>query len=175
MFLSSASTIRAASDERTTLVDFLEFHRARVLWVIEGLDQAALARRFVSSSSTLGGIVKHLGRAEDLWFQQRLHGRPMPEPWASAPFSDHPTWDFDSASQSSPEEIRDGYMQACVRSRESIEGLDLETLTVMKNIHGDQWNLRWLLIHMIEETAQHSGHLDILRELLTDAGAAEAR
>jgi uncharacterized damage-inducible protein DinB len=166
MFLSSASTITAASDERTTLVDFLEFHRARMLWLIEDLDQAALARRMVRSSSTLGGIVKHLGRAEDLWFQQRLHGRPMPEPWASAPFEAHPTWDFDSAAQESPEQIRDGYMRACARSRESIEGVDLEALSVMQNVKGQAWNLRWILIHMIEETAQHSGHMDILKELL---------
>lgn len=159
--------IQPATDELTTLTEFLEFHRARILWVIEELDQKQLATRMVSSLSTLGGIVKHLALVEDIWFQKRLLGRDLPEPWASAPLSENPDWEFESALEDSPESIRDLYLAACERSRQAVSGItNLDLQTVANNKNGEKWNLRWILVHMIEETAQHAGHMDILKELL---------
>ena len=122
----------------------------------------------VPSLSTLGGIIKHLAKVEDIWFQNRLLGRDMPEPWASAPLAENRDWDFESALQDSPESIKDLYIAACARSRDAIAGitnLDLHSSGVNKD--GENWNLRWILVHMIEETAQHAGHMNILKELLT--------
>lgn len=159
--------IQPASDELTTLTEFLEFHRARVFWVIEGLDQKQLATRMVPSLSTLGGIVKHLAKVENIWFQMRLLGRELPEPWASAPLAENPDWDFESALDDSPELIKDLYLAACEKSRAAIAGItNLDLQTVAHNKNGEKWNLRWILVHMIEETAQHAGHMDILKELL---------
>ncbi|OIQ69578.1 DinB superfamily protein [mine drainage metagenome] len=160
-------TILVASDELTTLKEFLEYQRWQVLSVIENLDQAQMSARMVPSLSTLGGIVKHLAFVEDIWFQARFLGKDMPEPWTSAPFKENPDWEFESALTDSPESIWDLYLEACARSRNAIDGVtDLDSLTVAVNKSGQKWNLRWILVHMIEETAQHVGHLEILKESL---------
>ena len=62
-------------------------------------------------------------------------------------------------------EIIARYEEACARSRRAIEGLGLDALAANPKANYP-FNLRFLIVHMIEETARHLGHLDILRELL---------
>lgn len=82
-----------AADERATLEQFLDFHRACVLSALDGVsDDAAATALLPATSLTIGGIVKHLAHAEDFWFQRKLRGVPMPEPWASAPMDTDPDW-----------------------------------------------------------------------------------
>ena len=66
-----------------------------------------------------------------------------------------------------PEELRNRYRQACARSREVVAQADgPDQLSVGTSRAGNHWDLRWVLIHMVEETARHAGHVDILRELI---------
>jgi uncharacterized damage-inducible protein DinB len=155
------------ADERTSLCQFLDFHRATLVSRIEGLtiEQLSITRR--PSELTLAGLIKHLALVEDSWFVERMAGRPMPEPWLSAPFDDDPDWEFHSAPDDTPEELLALYRDACDRSRAVVaEHDELGALSVAEsNREGEgRFSLRWILLHMIEETARHNGHADLLRE-----------
>ena len=106
---------------------------------------------------------------EDDWFQVRLLGRPDPEPWASAPFDDDRDWDFHSAHLDDPAALVALYEAACARSRAAVVELggDLDALSVAHDRHtGGLFSLRWILVHIVEETSRHNGHVDLLREAI---------
>ncbi|TFC15695.1 DinB family protein [Cryobacterium algoritolerans] len=153
-----------AGDEATTLAQFLDYHRVTLLGKAEGLGAAGLSRPLPPSALTLGGLLKHLALVEDHWIQVRFLGRPEQEPWASVSWDDDPDWEFRTAAQDDPESLRELYQAACERSRAAVAGVDLGVLSVGANRDGEHWNLRWILIHLIEETARHNGHADLLRE-----------
>ena len=114
-------------------------------------------------------MVKHLALVEDDWFQVKFLGRPEIEPWASAPFDDDPDWEWHSATEEALEDLVGLYEAACERSRAAVAevGGDLGTLSAERHPRtGEQISLRWIMLHMIEETARHNGHVDLLREAL---------
>lgn len=157
-------------DELTLLTQFLEFHRATVGLKASGLTHAQLNTASVPPSTmTPAGVVKHLALVEDEWFQVRLLGRPLPDVWAAADLDADRDWDWHTASEHAPEELLALYEGACARSRAAVDevGRDLETLSVVPDrATGRPFSLRWILIHMIEETARHNGHLDLLRKAI---------
>jgi uncharacterized damage-inducible protein DinB len=156
-----------AADERTTLDQFLDYHRATLLDRTEGLDADGLRRRLPTSDLSLGGLLKHLALVEDDWIQVDFLGSPSVEPWASAPWDEDKDWEFHSADTDDPEELRGLYRAACERSRRALAGHGLDELSVGRHRHtGEPWSLRWILIHLIEETARHNGHADLLREAI---------
>nr|WP_277348507.1 DinB family protein [Planctomonas sp. JC2975] len=152
--------------ERTTLAQFLDLYRERALRRFGTLtDEQARTRSLPATNLTPGGIVKHLAHMEDHWFTARVGSRELPEPWASAPFDDRPDWDFESADDDSVEGIIALYREACERSRSVFADLpDLESRATQPSFGRGTVTLRWVMVHMIEETACHVGHL----ELLTD-------
>lgn len=154
------------TDERTTLAEFLDYQRATFLMKVDGLDKEQLARRIPPSSLTLAGLMKHLALVEDSWMHHRMLGEDEPEPWASAPFDDNRDWEHDSAVDDDPAYLRSLYVDACDRSRAALarfETLDSES-TGRDRHTGEHFSLRWILVHLIEETARHNGHADLLRE-----------
>jgi uncharacterized damage-inducible protein DinB len=153
------------TDELTLLGEFLDFHRATLVWKVSGLTQDQLAARLPPSELTLAGLLKHMALVEDTWFTRRLLGRDMPEPWASADFRADPDWEFHSAVDDSPSDLLDLYAASCERSRAAVAEVgDLGAWAARPTRTGDRVNLRWILLHMIEETARHNGHADLLRE-----------
>lgn len=153
-----------AADERIMLLQFLDYHRATLLGKAEGLDAEGLARRLPSSALTLAGLLKHLALVEDNWIQVRFLGLPELEPWASAPWDEDRDWEFHTAERDDPDELRALYRDACERSRRGVADSDLDALSVGVDRQGRQWSLRWILTHLLEETARHNGHADLLRE-----------
>ena len=78
-----------------------------------------------------------------------------------------PDWEFRTAADRDPDELRQRYRDACGRSREVVARSDgLDQLSVQAWSDGTHWNLRWMLLHLIEETARHAGHADLLREAI---------
>jgi uncharacterized damage-inducible protein DinB len=156
--------------ERTALEQFLDSQRRGVIRSLTGLTEDEASWRVLPATDlTIKGIVKHLAKAEDLWFHRKLLGRDFSQPWASAPFDEDPDWDFHSAPLDSIEELHDLYSIACERSRESAARFaDLDTPAASLSFGIGPVNLRWIYVHMIEETAQHAGHLDLLRDALSD-------
>jgi hypothetical protein len=155
-----------AAGERTSLEQFLDHQRRLVLTALDGVgDEDAGAVLLPATGMTIGGIVKHLARMEDLWFQEKLRGVPMPEPWVSAPFDLDPDWDFHSGREDSVGDLRTLYGSACDRSRSAAALFpDLGHLAARTSFGGRTVSLRWIFVHMIEETAQHRGHLDLLKD-----------
>ncbi len=153
-------------NERAILEQFLDYHRVTLLHKAEGLTADQLRQPLPTSSLTLAGLLKHLANVEDHWIQVRFLGNPQPDPWASAPWEDDPDWDLHSAVHDDPDALRALYRAACERTRQSLATANLDDLSVGVNHDGEQWNLRWILTHMVEETARHNGHADLLREAI---------
>jgi hypothetical protein len=158
------------SDELTMLTGYLDYHRATLMMKAEGLDRAGLGKPLPPSSLTLAGIVKHLALVEDNWFGVVLAGQPE-APWVAAiDWDADPDWEFRTAPDDEPGELLALYADACARSREIVaevaaeRGLDAESVKTSRRLPGEHFTLRWILLHMIEETARHNGHADLLRE-----------
>ena len=155
------------ADERTTLVGALDGLRAVLASKADGLDGAALARRLQPSEVTIGGLLKHLAVVEDDWFTRCLAGHPLPEPWASVDWDADIDWDWHSAADDSPAQLRAQFEASLARSRAVIDATDsLDTRSADAMVPGGDTHctLRWLLVHMIEEYARHAGHADLIRE-----------
>jgi uncharacterized damage-inducible protein DinB len=152
------------ADERTTLTAFLDAYRADVLSRLDRVTQAQSAARLLAGTDmTIGGIVKHLAQVEDMWFTHKLLGRDYPEPWPGGEES----WAWRSAASDSIDTLRTLYTEACDRSRAALASLaDLDDRAELISFGKDRVNLRWMLVHMIGETAQHAGHLDLLMDAL---------
>ncbi|MFI6266496.1 DinB family protein [Micromonospora sp. NPDC051006] len=147
-------------DERAVLESFLDFHRGVLLRKLRGLSDADAARRLVPSATTVAGLVKHLTMVERNWFPCLLAPGPgdvylttEEEAVASFTVTDEDTVDWIAA----------GYEQACARSRAVAARFDLDHVVPHPQL--GEVSVRWILVHMIEETARHVGHADILREL----------
>ena len=64
------------------------------------------------------------------------------------------------------ETLIDNYQKVCQESRQICAKFALDDLAINKSKNGVSPSLRWIYLHMIEETARHAGHLDIYREIL---------
>ncbi|MBM2622105.1 DinB family protein [Actinoplanes sp. LDG1-06] len=155
--------------ERETLVQFLDQHRAMVLAALDGLsDEAAVARLLPATEMTIGGIVKHLAHMEDLWFTCRLLGASYPPPWEAT--GDDETWAWESARDDSVASLRALYRAACDRSRAATARFDdLDHRAAQPSFGKAPVSLRWMLVQMIRETAQHCGHLDLMLDVVRRA------
>jgi len=153
------------ADERTTLTQFLAQYRHHALTRLTSLsDDQARSRSLPATRLTPGGVVKHLAHMEDHWFSAHLGTEGLPEPWASAP-SGQPHWDFESAVNDSVQQIADLYRAACDRSQQIVSQLpSLDTTAARPSFGKGPVTLRWVMVHMLEETACHVGHLDLLTD-----------
>jgi uncharacterized damage-inducible protein DinB len=158
-------------DELTLLSQFLDYHRATLVQKFSGLDRQQLGTRLEPSTLTLAGLVKHMALVEDSWFGKVLLGGEEGEPWAGVDWDADPDWEFHTAVDDEPDDLLALYADACERSRAAIAEVgDLDALSVRPSRHtGDPFNLRWIMLHMIEETARHNGHADLLRENIDGA------
>jgi uncharacterized damage-inducible protein DinB len=146
--------------EKESLKVSLDRHRDAVLWKLEGLGDDDLRRPMVPSGTSLLGLVKHLGSVEYGWFCETF-GRDT-EP---LPFDEN---DPDSDMRARPDETTEDVLAFYGRARAAadrvIDELDVEDTGTAW--FGETVTMRWVLIHMVEETARHAGHIDILRELI---------
>jgi uncharacterized damage-inducible protein DinB len=153
--------------ELVQLTAFLDFLRETMLLKCEGLSGEQLAQPLAPSSLTLGGLLNHLALVEDWWFRVRFAGLEHVEPWGTVDWDADPDWEFRTAADLSPDQLRERYLETVARSREVVAGADsLDKLSVRAGRDGQRWDLRWVLIHLIEETARHAGHADLLREAI---------
>ncbi|MDN5594150.1 DinB family protein [Brevibacterium aurantiacum] len=159
-----------APNERQGLEEFLDYYREVMRRKVIGLDSAALNKTVAASSLTLGGIIKHLSLVEEQWFVEDILGQELSEPWASIDWQADRDWDFESASADTPDYLLTLHAEACEQSRQILAGIDdLDTLVARVPSSGDRFNVRWVLIHMIEEYARHVGHADLIRESIDGA------
>jgi hypothetical protein len=152
--------------EADLLEQYLDVQRAAVLARTEGLDAEQSARAHPPSTLTLGGLLHHLALAEEDWMQIHFLGEPDREPFASADWEKDPDWQFRVPAGIAPEDLRRRYRDACERSRAAVrEAAGLDQLSAAP-VRGERFTLRWVLLHLIEETARHAGHADLIREAI---------
>ena len=152
----------SVADERTQLVGWLDLQRAIVHMKGEGLSDADAHRPVLPASPlmTMAGVVSHLRWVEHLWFEVVFLGRP-----AVGPGLDDGPEDADMMVAGVPlAQLLQDHERQCAVSSEIIAAHPLDA--VGKHTDFDAATLRWMVIHMVEETARHAGHLDAIRELL---------
>ena len=160
----------STADERTQLMAFLDYHRATLLWKTEGLDSAQLAQTLPPSTMTLGGMLKHLALVEDNWFSVFLLGHDEDALWQGVDWDGDPDWEWRTAADDTPEQLRDLLTGTIDRVRALVADvpLDQESVRTLR-WSGKPANLRWIVLHMVEEYARHNGHADLLREAVDGA------
>ncbi|MEU0550078.1 DinB family protein [Micromonospora sp. NPDC005979] len=147
-------------DERAVLESFLDFHRAMVVRKVRGLSDDEAARRLVPTATTLAGLVKHLTLVERNWFPVLL----APEPGDVYLRSEQDAVaSFTLDERDTVDGLVEAYERACDRSRAVVGRFDLDHVVPHPQL--GEVSVRWILVHLIEETARHAGHADILREL----------
>ena len=151
--------------EAETVSGFLDFQRATLLWKLEGLDDEQLRRAMVPSGTSLLGIVKHLAYVERGWFQRVWAGQEITVPWTE----EDPDADWRIEPDETTQDVLALYEGECARSREIVAAASSLDEAVVHPRWKEELSRRWILAHMIEETARHVGHADILREQLDGA------
>ncbi|MFI8287564.1 DinB family protein [Streptomyces sp. NPDC085614] len=144
------------SDERSTLLAFLDYVREAVAAKAQGLDDGQGRKAGVASGTSVFGLVKHLAAAERYWFVWAFDGADV----------EHPDLGMDLSEGDSADSLLAAYRAAVERSNEIIERCDDLNRPCARaaGTAGVVRSMRWVLVHMIEETARHAGHADILRE-----------
>lgn len=152
-----------AWDERTLLNTFLDYARSTVRAKCAGLSEEDARRAPLETSPlmTISGLVSHLRWVEYSWFSIDLLGGPDEGPWTE----EDPDREMRIAVRIPLPQLLDEYDAQTAKNRELAASLDLDTQSVRTMRNGKPVTLRWILFHLIEETARHNGHLDLLREL----------
>ncbi len=146
--------------EKESLKVSLDRHRDAILWKLEGLGDEQLRQPLVPSGTSLLGLVKHLAAVEYGWFCDTFGRETEPLPFEE----DDPDADLRVRPDETTAEVLAFYGRARAAADQVIDELDVEDTGTAW--FGDTVTMRWVLIHMIEETARHAGHVDILRELI---------
>jgi Protein of unknown function (DUF664) len=157
-----------AGTEAEHLVGALDRLRTTFRWKADNLDAAGLRARIGASSLTIGGLLKHLARADAQMFSTKLSGAPIGAPWDTAPWDTDPDWDFNSAADDTPEQLYELWDNAIERSRARLDAAladgGLDQLVHLSYPDGRRVSLRRLVCDLIEEYGRHTGHTDLLRE-----------
>ena len=143
--------------EKGTLLGFLRAQRESVLAILDELGEEGLRAAVLPSGWTPLGMVEHLGDAERHWFQEIVTGTADPRPW---PVDHEPP---------PPEAVFAYYREQCRRSDEILAATPLSAPPRGRHpgpIADEITDLRGVVLHVIEETARHAGHLDVVRELI---------
>jgi uncharacterized damage-inducible protein DinB len=159
----------STGSERPVLEAFLDFHRQVLVSKVDGISENAARRRRVPSKTTLAGLIKHMIGVERGWFQEVLGGR-NPEDIGPNVGGGDESWDL--AENETVSSLIKEYEQTCEQSRLTAARFALDDAVPEPDL--GRVSLRWIYVHMIEETARHVGHADILREQTDGASGVES-
>lgn len=149
----------------TQLRAFVDEHRAMLLDALDGVSEAEARTRLVPSSTTLLGLLKHATFVEHVWFEEAATGASREE----LGLESGPEESFRLDEADTVESVRSAFLAAVAGSRAAVEGIALD-----EELPGNRRGplpLRWILLHVLREHAQHCGHADILREQVIAARA----
>jgi uncharacterized damage-inducible protein DinB len=149
----------STAGERETLEAFLDHYRGVLVRKVSGLSNEDARRRLVPSLTTLAALIKHLAAVERSWFQRRLAQRPVEE-IAGVVGGGEEGWTV--AANETIDALVTEYERACEESRRAAARFGLDDVVPHPRL--GEVSLRWIYVHMIEETARHAGHADVLRE-----------
>lgn len=152
-----------AADERTMLVAFLDYYRETMIATIDGLTEEQARFTPAPTANSLIGMLNHLAYVEHWWFHECFAGL---EPELPDIFGDDRDADFKPPADQTIAFTIDRYRAECARANAIVAAADLEDVAKHERGVSRGITLRWILVHMIEETARHAGHADITRELI---------
>ena len=163
-------------DDARLLRDFLQIQRDAVLKIVASLPEKAWQTPVLPSGWTVAGMMWHLGGVEHHWLQDVVTGvaqEPLPgedEQTAPEPGEYDPYAAF--ACDLPGDQVIANYREECRRSDAVLAVTPLSAPPLGLAFHQDPeytaqiTSVGWVVLHVIEETAVHSGHLEIVRELL---------
>ena len=145
-------------DERTTLLGYLQRQRDLVAWKMRDASDETLASARMPSGLTLHGIVRHLENVERGWFRDFFAGQ-------TGLSYDDTEEDPDAAFRAEGIPMTD-LLAAYAKETASCDAViaAAPSLDATASDEDGTWTLRWIILHMIEETGRHLGHIDLLRE-----------
>jgi hypothetical protein len=162
-------TVRPVVDEREGLLAFLAQQRDALRIAAHGLTDEQAASRPTASALSLAGLIKHAARTERGWVVEMVAQRELPEP------RDYEA-DFRLEAGETLAGVLDLYAAVAAETETIIAAIaDLgQPVPVPRGVPWfpadvEAWSVRWVLLHLIEETARHAGHADIVRESLDGA------
>ena len=149
---------RLAADELRLQLDFLQFLRVTAVNKVAGLPaELAVAAPLPSSPRTSAlGVLKHLTAVERWWLSIEAGGADLPSLWAGTP---DPSWNL--TPHDTPATVVAAYRAEWARAEKALRGLGPDDRTRRRS----EFTVRWVVAHVVQETARHVGHLDVLREL----------
>jgi uncharacterized damage-inducible protein DinB len=167
-------TVRPVADERDGLLAFLAQQRDALRFAVHGLTEEQATATPTASSLSLAGLIKHVARVERKWILEILAQRELPpearvRDWAN---------EFRLVEGETPSSVLELYGEVAAETESIISEID--DLGRPVPVPRDQpwfpadveaWSARWVLLHVIQETARHAGHADIIREALDGANA----
>ncbi|HEX4788753.1 MAG TPA: DinB family protein [Actinospica sp.] len=146
--------------EREALAGWLDYHRAELLSKLDGLTEEQAGRRVVPSLNTLRGLLRHLTKVEFVWFVRVIERGEEAAPFG---WPERKDGDFLLDDGTTLAEDVERFLAACERSRRIFAGVGLDEVRTHRF---GELDVRWIMVHMLEEYAQHNGHADIIRELV---------
>jgi uncharacterized damage-inducible protein DinB len=154
--------------EREGLLSFLEHQREAIRNATYGLGEDQVRFKSTPSGLSLGGLVKHLNHAESGWID-----RVQDVATTNTTFDDYLA-SFELMDEETLTEVLRQYSETCARTDAVIREID--DLGRRIPLPDEPWfpdpegcTVRWILLHLVEETARHAGHADIIRESLDGA------
>jgi uncharacterized damage-inducible protein DinB len=153
-------TFGVRQGERETLAGALDWYRGIVEHKVEGLSSEQATKTMTPTGLSLLGVIKHLGWAEPSWFREVFAGEEVGSIDAPADNSA----EFALGRDDTVESILGFYRDEAERARQIADGSSLKTLSARTTRIGERVSLRGILVHMLEETARHAGHMDVMRE-----------
>ena len=145
---------RLAAPERETLLTLLQYQRDSLIRKVDGVAEDAARRSPVGSGTTLLWLLKHLAQAEIRWVVIRFAALDVALPGDTV-------LPNDTAGS-----VIAGYRAASAQADAVARTAGLDEPCRGDDSGSEPVNLRWVLAHLLEETARHAGHADILRELI---------
>jgi uncharacterized damage-inducible protein DinB len=157
---------RAGAGEREMLRAYLDFHRDSLAAKCAGLSDDELRTRSVPPSGlSLLGLVRHMAEVERAWFRRVIDGQDVPLVWSAQ-------WDFQAAydaSGSTGAEAFEAWRAEVAQARRIEAAAPSHDVTGVDPRSGDEYSLRRVLLHLLQEYARHNGHADLLRERIDGA------
>ena len=162
------------NDPKNDLLRYLQRSRSAVLWKLQGLSDHDVRRPLTPTGTNLLGVVKHLAMVELGYFGEVFGRTPQVSVvwWADdeAAMSTVPNIDLYASAEQTRDEVLRLFDEAGRNTVATVAALDLDSPGSVPG-WGEQGavTLHRILVHMVDETARHTGQLDILRELLDGA------
>jgi uncharacterized damage-inducible protein DinB len=156
----SLPDVPLTADERPMLEGFLAWHRALLRHKCAGLTGEELMQRSVPPSNlSLLGLVRHMAKVERVWFRERISGQNLEPMYDPALGEDA---DFEDLDPGRAEQDYERLLEECRRADEALAVVSYDdTITTARM---GKMSVRGVVLHMVEEYAQHNGHADLLRE-----------